>query len=94
MTKGLSFKIHLKKNDIHKAVVGYRTGDIFIPTLDATEALWAEINHFADCITSGVTPQSSGAEGARIVAILEAASESLRQQGKPIEIKTLNDSIS
>ncbi len=40
--------------------VGYRTGDMWAPRLDVTEALRVEAEHFVDCINTGTTPQSDG----------------------------------
>ncbi|MFW2335392.1 Gfo/Idh/MocA family protein [Ilumatobacter sp.] len=66
--------------------VGYRTGDMWAPRLDVTEALRVEAEHFVDCINTGSTPESDGAAGLRIVRILEAATTSLGLQGAPVEI--------
>ncbi len=66
--------------------VGYRTGDMWAPRLDVTEALRVEAEHFVECINTGSTPQSDGAAGLRIVRILEAATTSLARQGAPVEI--------
>jgi predicted dehydrogenase len=51
-----------------------------------SEPLSSEIEHFADCIRSGAQPDSGGRAGARVVAMLEAASRSLEQQGKPVPL--------
>ena len=66
--------------------VGYRTGDMWAPRLDVTEALRVEAEHFVECIGTGATPESDGQAGLRIVRILEAATESLARQGEPVEI--------
>jgi predicted dehydrogenase len=66
--------------------VGYRTGDMWAPRLDVTEALKIEADHFVQCIRTGATPESDGEAGLRIVRILEAATESLAHHGAPVEI--------
>jgi predicted dehydrogenase len=66
--------------------VGYRTGDMWAPRLDVTEALKVEAEHFVGCIRTGSTPESDGLAGLRIVRILEAASESLANQGVPVAV--------
>lgn len=66
--------------------VGYRTGDMWAPRLDVTEALKVEAEHFINCIQTGSTPESDGEAGLRIVRILEAATISLDRQGVPVEI--------
>jgi predicted dehydrogenase len=71
---------------LYTMLVSYRTGDMFAPQLDITEALRTEALHFSECIRTGETPITSGAAGLRIVRILDAASQSLDQQGKRIEI--------
>jgi predicted dehydrogenase len=59
----------------------YRAGDVVIPALDRTEALSIEARHFVDCIEKGERPLTDGAAGLRVVALLEAAQQSLDQQG-------------
>jgi predicted dehydrogenase len=51
-----------------------------------TEALRTEGLHFIDCITKGDRPITDGAAGLQIVRILEAATQSLKQQGQLIEL--------
>lgn len=70
----------------YDARVGYRTGDMWAPRLDVSEALRVEADHFLDCVRTGSTPQSDGQAGLRIVRILEAAHESLDRHGTPVDI--------
>ena len=67
-------------------MVSYRSGDIYTPQLDLTEALSLEIKHFADCIEHGATPITDGECGLRVVSILEAANRSLHMRGKACRI--------
>jgi predicted dehydrogenase len=69
-----------------KFLIGYRTGDMWAPQLDLSEALKVEASHFIDCITSGGTPETGGAAGLQVVRTLEAASRSIKQEGRPIEL--------
>lgn len=62
------------------------TGDIYIPRLPSVEPLRAEIEHFITCIQTGQKPLSDGVDGLRVVQVLEAVSESLRQGGKPVDL--------
>lgn len=64
----------------------YHYGDCYIPRLDLVEPLKVECQHFVDCIGSGETPISDGRQGWELVRILEAASESMKQNGAGIEI--------
>ena len=67
-------------------MVGYRTGDMWAPQLDTTEALQAEAIHFLECIESARVPVTCGQAGLRVVRILEAATQSMSQRGRPVEL--------
>jgi len=73
-------------SDITQMIIGYRTGDIWTPRLPLVEPLSREIAHFADCIRGNTQPDSGGRAGARVVAMLEAASRSLDRQGAPVPL--------
>src|SRR5688572_3981909 len=75
--------------NVYQMLIGYRTGDMWAPKLAVTEALHVEAKHFAECVTTGTAPQSDGEAGLRVVRLLEAASASLRQQGRPVDIRGL-----
>jgi predicted dehydrogenase len=64
----------------------YRYGDIHIPHIDEYEPLKAECSHFVECITEGKTPKSDGCCGLKVVEIIEAANESLRNNGYAIPV--------
>lgn len=72
--------------DIHKMLVSYRTGDMWSPKVDETEALTLEAQHFVDCIEHSQKPITGGMQGLELVRILEAADKSLRQRGAPQEL--------
>jgi len=72
--------------DVHKMLVSYRVGDMRAPRLDLTEALQTEVLHFLDCIKTGGTPESDGRAGQRVIRILEAAQESMRERGRMVAI--------
>ncbi len=59
----------------------YRAGDVLIPALDRAEALKKETMHFLDCIRTGKKPLSDGKAGLEVVQLLEAAQESMKQNG-------------
>jgi predicted dehydrogenase len=71
---------------VYQMLVGYRTGDMWAPQLSATEALRVEALHFLECIGSGQRPLTDGQAGLNVVKILEAATESLAQRGRPISL--------
>jgi predicted dehydrogenase len=72
---------------VYQMLISYRTGDMWAPQLDSTEALRTELRHFVRCIEHGQTPLTGGEVGLRIVEILEAASRSMAERGRPIELE-------
>ena len=58
-----------------------RSGDLYIPKIDLTEPLKYECAHFLECIRDNKTPRTDGENGLRIVHVLEAAQQSLEQNG-------------
>jgi predicted dehydrogenase len=71
----------------HQLRIGYRAGDMWAPHLAAKEALQTEVEHFVDCLRTGKTPVSSARSGLRVVEVLEAASRSIAEQGKPVRLR-------
>jgi predicted dehydrogenase len=71
---------------IYQMLISYRTGDAWLPKLDATEALALEASHFLDCIAGKTKPLSGGEVGLATVSVLEAATRSLKLRGQPVEI--------
>lgn len=63
-----------------------RVGDILIPNIKNAEPLKLECQHFIDCILNNKTPRSDGEDGLRVVRVLNAAQESLKQGGVPVEL--------
>ncbi|MCZ2147203.1 MAG: Gfo/Idh/MocA family oxidoreductase [Bryobacterales bacterium] len=74
----------------YKLLVSYRSGDIYSPQIDVTEALRIEAQHFADCIKTGKAPITDGHAGLRVVSVLEAATKSMKQQGRAVQLKAQN----
>lgn len=70
--------------NVYDLLVSYRSGDMWAPKIDQTEALAAETRYFIDCITNNKRPFNDGMAGLRVVRILEAADKSLKERGKPI----------
>jgi predicted dehydrogenase len=70
----------------YRMLIGYRTGDMWAPQLDITEALRTEIDHFLHCIEQGEPPITGGEAGLRVVRLLEAATQSVMHHGRPVEI--------
>ncbi len=58
-----------------------RTGDIWSPQVNQTEALRVMAEHFVECCRTGARPLTGGPEGLQIVRILDAAEQSIRHGG-------------
>jgi len=65
----------------------YRYGDIYSPRIEDYEPLRKECAHFLECIAESKLPRSDGYSGLRVVSVLEAATESLRREGKAVPVK-------
>ncbi len=74
------------KETLYKISVQYRTGDMYAPRLDTTEALKVEAQHFIECIKENRKPVTDGKAGLRTVRILEAAQESIRNDSKLVKL--------
>jgi predicted dehydrogenase len=71
---------------LYDLLVSYRTGDVWAPKVEQTEALKVELDYFLDCIMNDRTPSNDGEAGLRVVQLLEAAEESLRDRGKLVTL--------
>ena len=69
----------------------YHYGDVLSPYLALVEPLKTECEHFCDCIVRGAQPSSSGYDGLKVVQILEAASRSLGDGGRQVEITEVSE---
>lgn len=71
---------------IYRMLIGYRTGDMWAPQVDMTEALRTEVLHFIRCIEEGERLITDGEAGLRVVRTLEAATRSISNRGQPVEL--------
>jgi predicted dehydrogenase len=71
---------------LYNLLVSYRSGDMWSPKLEQTEALNKEANYFVKCIENGETPFNDGAAGLRVVRLLEAAEQSLKARGRAVPV--------
>jgi len=78
--KGVS--INLEEETSQKPI--YRSGDVYIPKIEETEALRSETEHFINCILDDENPLVDGHAGIKVVRILEASDQSLRTGQKII----------
>jgi predicted dehydrogenase len=69
------------REGVYNLLINYRSGDMWAPRIEQAEALTRELAYFVDCIVNDKTPMNDGKAGLRVVKMLEAASDSLRQRG-------------
>ncbi len=70
----------------YQTLVSYRTGDVWAPKLDTTEALHYVVAEFLASIRGAHKPMTDGNAGLRVVHLLEAAQRSIKQGGRQIKI--------
>jgi predicted dehydrogenase len=63
-----------------------RVGDIWIPKLNLLEPLKVECQHFLSCIENGEAPLTGGEDGLKVLKVLEAAEQSLKEHGGRVVI--------
>lgn len=69
------------REGVYELLVNYRSGDMWSPQLEQSEALRHELNYFVDCISGNRDPFNDGCAGLRVVKMLQAATESLSKRG-------------
>ena len=69
------------REGLYTLLVNYRSGDMWSPQVNRSEALTEELNYFVNCIVNNKVPHNDGAAGLRVVKMLEAATESLKNRG-------------
>src|SRR3989475_5766810 len=71
---------------VYELLVSYRSGDVWAPRVEQSEALKVELEYFIDCVLNDRTPINDGPAGLRVVKILEAADQSLTERGKIVPL--------
>lgn len=69
-----------------KLLVSYRSGDMYAPNVDGTEALSLMAKEFAACIRENRFSLTDGLAGLRILRILEASNRSIKNDGMTVKI--------
>lgn len=70
----------------YRTLVSYRTGDVWVPKLDSTEALTHVCGEFLSAIREARPALTDGHAGLRVVRLLEAAQQSIEQGGRQIKL--------
>ena len=74
-------------------LVDYRVGDIHIPKIPQREGLAGMAEDFCGAVMDGKRPVSDFRSGLMVIKVLEAASESIKNDGRKIAI-SMEESIS
>ena len=74
------------RQGVYDLLVSYRSGDMWAPKVEQTEALKAECQYFVDCVKYGKDPFNDGYAGLRVVKILEAADRSIKAKGQLVAL--------
>ena len=85
--RGIDLAASRDVGDVDKrrtSAVSYRLGDITVPAIAETEALSSMVTEFAAAIREQRPPRTDGVAGLRVLAVLEAISESLAGRGMPV----------
>jgi predicted dehydrogenase len=80
---GVEFK---STESIHKALVQYRTGDMYSPHISQPESLRLAVQEYIESILENRKPLTDGKNGLEVVEILEASERSIKQKGIPISL--------
>jgi predicted dehydrogenase len=85
--KGVETKLNY---DNYAEYLALRVGDITLPRVPGGEPLRMECQHFVDSVLNRTRPRSDGQDGLRVLSILQAAQQSLKQGGVPVEVQKVN----
>src|SRR5207302_5380824 len=80
--KGVTANRVADREAAYQTLVSYRTGDVWAPKLDTTEALRYVVAEFLDSIRASRAPLTDGPAGLRVVRLLEAAQKSIKNGGQ------------
>jgi len=70
------------KESAYPLRVNYRSGDMWAPKIEQSEALKDEAEYFIDCISNNKTPFNDGYSGLRVIKMLEATERSIKKGGE------------
>lgn len=76
----------MTKENVHKALVQYRIGDMYSPKIEQTEALSNAAKEFISSIKENRLPLTNAYDGLEVVQILEAANKSIKSKGILVDV--------
>jgi len=74
---------HEKKKQL---LISYRSGDMYAPLTDRTEALSLMVEEFAKCIEEDRPALTDGEAGLRVLRVLDAAQRSIKADGANVRL--------
>jgi predicted dehydrogenase len=74
------------REGVYNLLVSYRSGDMWAPKVEQTEALKAECQYFVECVRDGAEPFNDGLAGLKVVQMLEAADRSVKARGRLVAL--------
>ena len=83
--KGIEVKQE-EREQKEQLLISYRSGDMYAPQIDLTEALSLVVKEFAQCIREGRPALTDGEAGLRVLRILDAAERSIKADGANVRI--------
>lgn len=83
--RGITVNEHSESG--YRLRIGYRAGDMWAPQIEVSEALQNEVVDLIAAIQANRRPVTDGEAGLRVIQVLEAASRSLRDRGRPVEVE-------
>ena len=84
--KGVRITNNDSPESVYQLLVSYRSGDVWSPKVEPAEALKLESAHFVDCVLNNRVPLNDGTSGLRVVRLLEAAEESMKNRGRLVQL--------
>ena len=76
----------VEQEERNQLLVSYRSGDMYVPHFDDSEALSLVVREFAACITENRPAITDGVAGLRVLRILEATQRSIKAGGANVGI--------
>jgi len=83
--KGIDVK-QCERETKDRLLVSYRSGDMYSPRIDQTEALNLVVKEFAECIEENRPALTDGEAGLRVLKVLDAAGRSIKADGANVRI--------
>ncbi|MCH8902297.1 MAG: Gfo/Idh/MocA family oxidoreductase [Bacteroidetes bacterium] len=74
------------KEDEHKTLIQYRSGNMYSPALENTEALRSMIEEFVASVQEKREPLTSGQNGLEVVKLLQATQQSIKNNGEIVHL--------